>query len=240
MWVLSSAGSLSLRSWWYFTDSEWADGKVTRWSATGMVVKLGEHLLCFSSRLQRSVALSSGEAELSAQVGGLTDALGIKHLLRECGMNLSVRNCCDSSAARGLLTRLGTGKQRHLELKHLWVQEVVARKEVAIHWISQQRSPADVWTHQFSLTEFRRCLRQLELEFRPDSLGEYLSEGGCWNAPTSKGAGQLAHGGALSNPATLEGSAMNQCVSANPELFEGAACATLWKSPIPMAMTTSS
>ena len=148
-------------------------------------MKLGEHVLCFSSKLQKSVALSSGEAELSAQVGGLTDVLGIKRLLREYGMNLS-----DSSAARSVLTRLGTGKLRHLELKHLWVQEVVARNEVEIHWISRQRNNADVLTHQSSLAEFRRCLRQLGLEFRQDILEEYLSEGGCWNAPTPQGAGQ--------------------------------------------------
>ena len=59
-------------------------------------MNFGEHLLCFSSKLQKSVALSSGEAELGAQVG----VLGIKHLFREFGMNLSVRSCCDSSAAQ--------------------------------------------------------------------------------------------------------------------------------------------
>ena len=91
---------------------------------------------------------------------------------------------------RGVLTRLGAGKLRYLELKHLWVQEVVEGKEVEIHWISRQRNPADALTHQSSLAEFRRCLRQLGLEFRADILGEYLSEGGCWNAPTSQGAGQ--------------------------------------------------
>ena len=62
-----------------------------------------------------------------------------------------MRSCSDSSAARGVLIRLGTGKLRHLELKHLWVQKVVARKEVEIHWISPQRNPADVLTHQSSL-----------------------------------------------------------------------------------------
>ena len=50
-------------------------------------MKLGGHLLHFSSKLQKSIALSSGEAELSAQVGGLTtDGLGIKNLFREFGL----------------------------------------------------------------------------------------------------------------------------------------------------------
>ena len=48
------------------TDSDAAGCKVTRRSIAGIVVKLGVQLLCFSSRLQKSVTLSSGEAELSA------------------------------------------------------------------------------------------------------------------------------------------------------------------------------
>ena len=53
-----------------------------RRSTPGIVVKLGGHLLHFNSKLQKSIALSSSEAELSAQVGRLTDALGIKNLFR--------------------------------------------------------------------------------------------------------------------------------------------------------------
>ena len=35
--------------------------------------------------------------------------LALSICLVNLGINLSVRSCCDSSAARGVLTRLGTG-----------------------------------------------------------------------------------------------------------------------------------
>ena len=40
-----------------------------------MMVMHGAHLLHFASRLQKTVALSSGEAELNAQVMGATEGL---------------------------------------------------------------------------------------------------------------------------------------------------------------------
>ena len=114
-------------------------------------MKLGGHLLHFSRKIHKSIALSSGETELSAQVGGLTHALGVKNLF----VTFSLRSCCDSSAARSVPSRLVTGKLRHQQLKHLWVQEEVARGEVEIQWISRQH------------------------ELRPDILKQYLSEEVC-------------------------------------------------------------
>ena len=100
---------------------------MTRRSTSGTALFFGSHLISFSSRLQKSVALSSGEAELTAQVSGLAEGLGIRSVLSELGVAVRVAGECDSSAARGVLSRIGSGKIRHLEVKHLWVQEWVAK-----------------------------------------------------------------------------------------------------------------
>ena len=65
------------------TDSDWAGCKLTRKSTSGVVIELGTHLLTFSSRTQTGLALSSGEAELNAQVSGISEALGMANILRE-------------------------------------------------------------------------------------------------------------------------------------------------------------
>ena len=161
------------------TDSDWAGCKTTRRSTSGMVVLLGKHLILSACKLQKSVALSSGEAELNAQVAGVAEGFGVKRLLEAFGFQLGMTSCCDSSAARGVLTRVGSGRIRHLEVKHLWVQELVTRKVLRIVWIPRTRNPADVLTHSTSQTEFWRLLGLLGIRVTDGPL-QGLSEGGCW------------------------------------------------------------
>ena len=71
-------------------------------------------MLHFSSKLQKSTALSSGEAELSAQVGGLTDGLGIKNLFREFGLTLSLRSCVVIPVRRALYFWFGNWQVKAL------------------------------------------------------------------------------------------------------------------------------
>ena len=222
------------------TDSDSAGCRVTRRSTSGLAVFLGEHLLYFASRFQKSVALSSGEAELGAQVAGVAECLSLQKLCAELGLHLSLHSLCDSSAARGIMNRSGTGRMKHLEVKHLWVQELVAKKLLTVQWVPRQQNAADVLTHSTCRSEFNRLLRLLSVSFPDKTSIDSLSESGCWNVQTPMRRCQVAHGGALSNPVTLEDSAMNQCVFAFPEFFEATACASLWESPIPMAMTASS
>ena len=69
---------------------------------------------------------------------------------------------------------------------------------------------------------------------------KHLFEGGCWNAPTPKRRCQVAH--VLGTKQSRNsGRLCNESVSL-PNLFlvETAGCASLWESPIPIAMTASS
>ena len=54
------------------SDSDWEGDQATCWSTSGVMVMHGAHFLLFASRLQRTGSQSSGEAELNAQVMGMT------------------------------------------------------------------------------------------------------------------------------------------------------------------------
>ena len=149
----------------------------------------------------------------------MAEGLSLQKLCAELGLHSSLHSLCDSSAATGIMKRSGTGRMKHLDVKHLWVQELVAKKLLTVRWVPRQQNAADVLTQSTSRSEFTRLLRLLSVSFPDKTSIDSLSERGCWNVQTPMRRCQVAHGGALSNPVTLEDSAMNQCVFAFPDFF---------------------
>ena len=71
------------------------------------------------------LALSSGESELGALVKACTEGLGVQSLLSDFGIPVSLKILGDSTAAIGMVRRLGLGRVSHLAVANLWVQQRV-------------------------------------------------------------------------------------------------------------------
>ena len=106
-----------------WTDSDHAGCLETRKSTSGGVAMIGEHCIKSWSVTQSVIAPSSGEAEYYSLVKGASVALGIVGMLCDFGCNLSVVLHTDSIAAKGIGSRRGLGKVRHIELSPLWLQD---------------------------------------------------------------------------------------------------------------------
>ena len=46
----------------------------------------------------------------------------LRELLMEMGLKMKVRVRTDSSAAKGVVKRSGSGNMKHMAAKHLWIQ----------------------------------------------------------------------------------------------------------------------
>ena len=80
-----------------YTDSDWAGCVKTAKSTSGGMVMMGNHLIKSYSRQQKTIALSSAEAELHAMVAASAEALGIMALCKDMGMVVEGR--CMQTAA---------------------------------------------------------------------------------------------------------------------------------------------
>ena len=113
----------------------------------------GSHLLLFWARTQQLIALSSAEAELNASIKAGVEGIGLMHMAREMGAEMSLEVLCDSSANCGITNRAGAGRVKHLEVRQLWLQERVAIGDMKMRKIKRDVNVSDACTHHWTAAE---------------------------------------------------------------------------------------
>ena len=92
-----------------YVDSDWAGCRTSRKSTSGGMLCWAGGLLKSWARTQGTTAMSSGEAEFYAGIKGAAEGLGMQSLLKDLGCEVQVRLHQDSTAARGVNSRIGIG-----------------------------------------------------------------------------------------------------------------------------------
>ena len=155
-----------------YVDSDWAGNKTTRKSTSGGLMAVGGTCVKSWSRSQKSRALSSGEAEYYAMVGGAAEALGFQALAADLGWKMGVRVWTDSKAGKGMASRRGLGKTRHVEVKYLWLQQAVKKKRLTLWKIWGKANPADHLTKAQNKQEFVGVLKNIGGRIEERSEGQ--------------------------------------------------------------------
>ena len=151
------------------TDADWAGCKGSRKSRSSSVqLFVGGSLVGSYVRSQKTVALSSRESEFLAMISGACELVYLKECLdfaTKGEYNIKAVARSDSAAARGIGSRVGCGRVRHLHCGFLWIQEAVRKGEVTLRPIGGQRNPADIGTKPLAGRKLR------ELLFRCGAIG---------------------------------------------------------------------
>ena len=126
----------------------------------------GKHLIRSWSTTQRTIALSSGEAELyAASRGG-----GLNRILKEIGCETKpVRLKLDANATKGALAKVGSGRMKHIETHELWLQEKVCAGEFRLEKIPRVVNCADMFTHSWKAATGSEFLKQMSLKMNCES-----------------------------------------------------------------------
>ena len=117
---------------------------------------LGEHMIKSWSTTQNVIALSSGEAEFYGIVRGGSLALGIRSVMNDLDVNGQIRISTDASAAKGIASRRGLGKVRHIEVNQLWIQDKVATSEIMLCKVKGTVNKADALTKHVTNEELNQ------------------------------------------------------------------------------------
>ena len=146
-------------------DTDFAGCKTTRRSTAGGMILLGRHLLKHWSSTQKTISLSSGEAEFGGIVRGASEALGMQSLAAELGLQTTVALKADAAAAIGICRRAGIGRIRHLAVCQLWVQDKLREGAFRLLKTPGTENCADILTKHVPTEILRKHMSVLPLEW---------------------------------------------------------------------------
>ena len=150
-----------------YTDASWADEKERSRSTTGFLIYLGKNLIHWGSKLQKTQALSTAEAEYMAATTGIQEIQHLKNILEE----LEIKEAkipiiyCDNEAAVTIMQGNGTTKSRtkHMRLRYHYIRQYVSDGHLEMRWISTEHQRADLLTKAVSSTIFKLLFHHLQL-----------------------------------------------------------------------------
>ena len=91
----------------------------------------------------------------------INEAIGLSGIYAELGIPMTIVLQLDSTAAIGMIQRRGTGRARHMDLRHLFLQERLRDGTIgAIEKIDTSVNLADVGTKHFTASRLEelKCL----------------------------------------------------------------------------------
>jgi hypothetical protein len=164
------------------TDSDWAGDKRTRKSTSGGVASFSGQAVKSWSSTQGTIATSSGEAEYYALVKGAAEGLAIQALGKDLGIEMDLKLWVDSTAADSIVSRIGLGRVRHMEVKYLWAQEAHQNGRFKVGKVAGEKNPADVLTKPKSATDMNNKLATVGAEIIKRRLLDkfHVAKGGRW------------------------------------------------------------
>jgi hypothetical protein len=129
-----------------YTDSDWAGDKDTRLSVTGYVLFLMNVPILWKSKAQKSLALSSSEAEYYALSEAAKDIKFVHMLLTSMGMKviLPIVVKVDNVGAIFMTENISTsGRTKHLDLRTRYVNTMAEEGFIKFEFVRSAQNKSD-------------------------------------------------------------------------------------------------
>lgn len=144
-------------------DADWGSNAIDRKSYSGFAFILAGAPISWEARKQQSIALSSTEAEYMAISDATKEAMYLRDVLGNVGMECnSVTLFNDNQGAIKLAgSRNYHSRTKHIDVRHHFVRDMCEQGVIDLKYLCTERMPADVLTKGLSGKKHQECMLNL-------------------------------------------------------------------------------
>lgn len=148
-----------------YADADWGSNIDDRRSYTGFAFKLSNASVSWDSRKQRTVAMSSTEAEYMSLSDSTKEAIHLRRFLIDIIGHQETTIIFNDNQGAGLLSKnpIFHNRTKHMDVRHHFVRQNVMEKNINVEYLSTEEMPADVLTKSLSSPKHNKCVGKLGL-----------------------------------------------------------------------------
>lgn len=149
-----------------FADADWANNGIDRKSYTGYCFMMSDGVISWESRKQRTVALSSMEAEYMSMAEACKESMYLRVLLSEVTNQVvgPITLYNDSQSAQKFICNYALNrKSKHIDVRYNFIRDALNNDIIKVEFMCTNDMPADVLTKALGATKHYNCMNALGL-----------------------------------------------------------------------------
>lgn len=150
-----------------YSDADFARDVDTRKSTTGYEFVVGEGIVTWKSCRQKTVALSTTEAEFMAACEGAKEAVWLHQLLRDVGCNQEsppTLHIDNQSAIRLIKNSELHQRTKHIDVRLHFIRQLYESKAILIDYVCSEDQLADMFTKPLAIQKFTKNIEMLGMK----------------------------------------------------------------------------
>nr|GFB28262.1 retrovirus-related Pol polyprotein from transposon TNT 1-94 [Tanacetum cinerariifolium] len=162
-----------------FADVDYAGCQDTRRGTSGSVQFLGERLISWSSKRQKSVSVSSTEAEYIALSGCCAQLLWMRSQLSDYGLGFNkIPLYCDNKSAIALCCNtVQHSRSKHIDIRYHFIKEQVENGVIELYFVNTEYELAVLFTKAPGRDRIEFLINKLGMRsFTPETLKQLMDE----------------------------------------------------------------
>nr|GEY44252.1 retrotransposon protein, putative, unclassified [Tanacetum cinerariifolium] len=162
-----------------FADVNHAGCQDTPRSTSGSLQFLGERLISWSSKRQKSAAISSTEAEYIALSGCCAQILWMRSQLTNYGLGFNkIPMYCDNKSAIALCcNKVQHSRSKHIDIRYHFINEHVENGVIKLYFVNTEYQLADLFTKALGRDRIEFLINKLGMRsFTPETLKQLTDE----------------------------------------------------------------